>query len=204
MPPGIRAQLAEISEEWVADKALPEMGFTLGGLDELKDPEVVCCLAVDDDGLVHGVTSWLPVFSDGVVSGWTLDFMRRRTTGFKGVMEFLIASAVTHFKDDVPRISLSGSPLANTGGGTDDGDRSALDRVLAMLGNALEPMYGFKSLAAFKSRFQPEHRTLYMYYRDPLALPSIGLAVGSAYLPGLSRAQSAGLLRQMVAREPAA
>ncbi|QQQ63628.1 DUF2156 domain-containing protein [Paenarthrobacter ureafaciens] len=213
MPPGIRAQLAEISEEWVADKALPEMGFTLGGLDELKDPEVLCCVAVDDDGLVHGVTSWLPVFTDGAVTGWTLDFMRRRTTGFKGVMEFLIASAVNHFKEDVPQISLSGSPLANTdsrnttgsGDGTDpgEGDHSALDRVLALLGNALEPMYGFKSLAAFKSRFQPEHRTLYMYYQDPLSLPSIGLAVGSAYLPGLSPARSAGLLRHMVAREPA-
>src|SRR4029453_15712268 len=70
MPPGIRAQLAEISEEWVADKALPEMGFTLGGLDELKDPEVVCCVAGDDDGLVHGVTSWLPVFTAGVGWGW--------------------------------------------------------------------------------------------------------------------------------------
>ncbi len=43
-----------------------------------------------------------------------------------------------------------------------------------------------------------------MYYRDPLSLPAIGLAVGSAYLPGLSPTQSAGLLRQMVAREPAA
>ena len=203
MPPGIRAQLAEISEEWVADKALPEMGFTLGGLNELKDPEVLCCVAVDDDGLVHGVTSWLPVFSNGSVSAWTLDFMRRRTTGFKGVMEFLIASAVTHFKEQVPRISLSGSPLANAGAANADGDRSSLDRVLALLGNALEPMYGFKSLAAFKSRFQPEHRTLYMYYQDPLALPSIGLAVGSAYLPGLSPTQSAALLRQMVAREPA-
>lgn len=204
MPPGIRAQLSEISEEWVADKALPEMGFTLGGLDELKDPEVLCCVAVDDDGLVHGVTSWLPVFKDGVVTGWTLDFMRRRTTGFKGVMEFLIASAVTHFKEEVPQLSLSGSPLANTADVAAEGDHSTLDRVLALLGNALEPMYGFKSLAAFKSRFQPEHRTLYMYYRDPLSLPAIGLAVGSAYLPGLSPTQSAGLLRQMVAREPAA
>lgn len=204
MPPGIRAQLAEISEEWVADKALPEMGFTLGGLNELKDPEVVCCVAVDDDGLVHGVTSWLPVFTDGTVSGWTLDFMRRRTTGFKGVMEFLIASAVIHFKEQVTWISLSGSPLANSGQDSGEGDHSALDRVLTLLGNALEPMYGFKSLAAFKSRFQPDHRTLYMYYPEPLALPAIGVAVGSAYLPGLSPAQSAGLLRQMIAREPAA
>ncbi|MFJ5955691.1 phosphatidylglycerol lysyltransferase domain-containing protein [Paenarthrobacter sp. NPDC092416] len=204
MPPGIRAQLAEISEEWVADKALPEMGFTLGGLDELKDPEVLCCVAVDDDGLVHGVTSWLPVFTERTISGWTLDFMRRRTTGFKGVMEFLIASAVNHFKEDVPQISLSGSPLANAGTESSDVDHTALDRVLALLGNALEPMYGFKSLAAFKSRFQPEHRTLFMYYHDPLALPAIGIAVGSAYLPGLSPGQSAGLLRQMVAKEPAA
>ncbi len=203
MPPGIRAQLAEISEEWVAEKSLPEMGFTLGGLDELKDDEVLYCVAVDDDCLVHGVTSWLPAFTAGRITGWTLDFMRRRTTAFKGVMEFLIASAVTHFKADVPMISLSGSPLATAGTRNDDGDHSAIDRVLALLGDALEPMYGFKSLAAFKSRFQPQHRTLYLYYQDPLALPSIGLAVTSAYLPGLSTRQSAGLVRRMVAREPA-
>lgn len=203
MPPGLRAQLAEISEEWVADKSLPEMGFTLGGLDELKDENVLCCVAVDNDGLVHGVTSWLPVYSEGAVTSWTLDFMRRRTTGFKGVMEFLIASAVTHFKADVPIISLSGSPLANAGEPTVATETTTVDKVLAMLGDALEPMYGFKSLAAFKSRFQPEHRTLFMYYQDPLALPSIGLAITSAYLPGLSAKQSTTIVKQMMTKEPA-
>lgn len=203
MPPGVRAQLAEISEEWVSDKSLPEMGFTLGGLDELKDDQVLCCVAVDDDGLVHGVTSWLPVFTDQEITGWTLDFMRRRTDGFKGVMEFLIASAANHFKKEVPMISLSGSPLANTGGSGTDGEQSVIEKILGMLGNVLEPMYGFKSLAAFKSRFQPEHRTLYMYYQDPLALPAIGLAITAAYLPGLSARQSAEFLRQMAIKEPA-
>lgn len=202
MPPGLRAQLAEISEEWVADKSLPEMGFTLGGLDELKDEQVLCCVAVDDTGLVHGVTSWLPVYSDGRIISWTLDFMRRRTTGFKGVMEFLIASAVTHFKTEIPTISLSGSPLANAGT-SDTRDTDMVDKVLAMLGDALEPMYGFKSLAAFKSRFQPEHRTLYMYYQDPLALPAIGFAVTAAYLPGLSPKKSTTIVRQMMTKEPA-
>lgn len=203
MPPGVRAQFAEISEEWVSDKALPEMGFTLGGLDEVKDDHVMCCAAVDDDGLVHGVTSWLPVYTDGQVTGWTLDFMRRRSDGFKGVMEFLIASAVTHFQATVPMISLSGSPLANTAVVEGGAESSAVDKVLDMLGNALEPMYGFKSLASFKSRFQPEHRTLYMFYQDPLALPAIGLAITSAYLPGLSARQSAAIVRQMTARETA-
>ena len=74
-----------ISEEWVADKGLPEMGFTLGGLDELADDEVRCLIAVDADRTVHGVTSWLPVHRDGEVVGWTLDFMRRRDDGFRGV-----------------------------------------------------------------------------------------------------------------------
>ncbi|WP_186759148.1 bifunctional lysylphosphatidylglycerol flippase/synthetase MprF [Arthrobacter alpinus] len=200
MPPGIRAQLAEISEEWVSEKSLPEMGFTLGGLDELKDAQVLCCVAVDGDGLVHGVTSWLPVYAERDISGWTLDFMRRRQEGFKGVMEFLIASAVTHFKEEVRTISLSGSPLANSGSSETDESGSVIEKVLTMLGNALEPMYGFKSLAAFKSRFQPEHQTLYLLYNDSLALPAIGLAITAAYLPALSARDSAGFLRQITAK----
>ena len=57
------------------------MGFTLGGLDELDDPDVRCLIAVDADGTVHGITSWMPVYPDGRPVGWTLDFMRRRTDG---------------------------------------------------------------------------------------------------------------------------
>ena len=51
-----------ICEQWVGDKGLPEMGFTLGGVEEALDPEVVVGLAVDADRTVHGVTSWMPVY----------------------------------------------------------------------------------------------------------------------------------------------
>ena len=64
-PPSLRAQLSEVSEEWAAGKSVPEMGFTLGSLDRLEDEEVLCCLAVDAEGRVHGVTSWLPVYDGG-------------------------------------------------------------------------------------------------------------------------------------------
>ena len=47
-------QVAELSEEWLAAKGLPEMGFTLGGLDELDDPAVRCLVAVDPTGHVPG------------------------------------------------------------------------------------------------------------------------------------------------------
>jgi lysylphosphatidylglycerol synthetase-like protein (DUF2156 family) len=181
------------------------MGFTLGGIDELMDDEVLCCLAVDSEGVVQGVTSWLPVFDDGRRTSWTLDLMRRRSDSFPGVMEFLIASAVLELRSSVEVISLSGSPLAQDVQGPqrlvpdDVTDRSeGLAAILDVVGGALEPIYGFRSLATFKSRFKPEYRTLYLYYQDPLQLPAIGRALSRAYLPGLSVRQSARLLRTLV------
>ena len=79
----------------------------------------------------------------------------------------LIAAAVVELRESVEVISLSGSPLASR---PDDGQLPAenLVRILDVVGHALEPIYGFRSLAAFKSRFQPEYRTLYLYYQYPL------------------------------------
>lgn len=227
--PSLRTQLSEVSEEWAAQKPVPEMGFTLGGIDELDDDGVLCCLAVDAEGLVQGVTSWLPVYEDGRLVCWTLDFMRRRGDAFPGVMEFLIASAVQELKGSVEVISLSGSPLAkasppaaaaigadtvkeagkDSAGGADtaasEGRETGagagpegLAGILDVVGRALEPVYGFRSLATFKSRFKPEYRTLYLYYQDPLQLPAMGRALSQAYLPGLSVRQSARLLRTLV------
>jgi phosphatidylglycerol lysyltransferase len=213
--PALRTQLSEVSEEWAAQKPVPEMGFTLGGIDELADDEVLCCLAVDAEGLVQGVTSWLPVHENGRVVCWTLDFMRRRGDAFPGVMEFLIASAVQELQSSVEVISLSGSPLAKASPpaaaaagatapapeGWETGDNTGpegLAGILDVVGRALEPVYGFRSLATFKSRFKPEYRTLYLYYQDPLQLPAMGRALSRAYLPGLSVRQSARLLRTLV------
>ena len=211
-PAPLRAQLSEVSEEWAAQKRVPEMGFTLGSIDELDDDEVLCCLAVDAAGRVQGVTSWLPVYEGGKLVSWTLDFMRRRGDAFPGVMEFLIASAVQELKGTVEVISLSGSPLAKDlagddaagrdGAGSDafpgDAGPEGLAGILDVVGRALEPVYGFRSLATFKSRFKPEYRTLYLYYQDPLQLPAMGRALSRAYLPGLSVRQSARLLRTLV------
>jgi lysylphosphatidylglycerol synthetase-like protein (DUF2156 family) len=203
----LRAQLSEVSEEWAAQKAVPEMGFTLGGLDELMDDEVLCCLAVDPDGRVHGLTSWLPVYEGGRRTSWTLDVMRRRGDGFPGVMEFLIASAVRELRTSVEMISLSGSPFAADARADQATEKEeprpatageGLAAILDVVGHALEPIYGFRSLANFKSRFKPEYRTLYLYYQDPLQLPAMGRALSRAYLPGLSVRQSARLLRSLV------
>ncbi|MFF7636581.1 bifunctional lysylphosphatidylglycerol flippase/synthetase MprF [Kitasatospora sp. NPDC008050] len=194
-PLAVRDQVRSISEEWVADKGLPEMGFTLGGLDELADPAVRILIAIDQDRTVHGLTSWMPVYRDGEPIGWTLDFMRRRADGFRGVMEFLIASAALGFKEEGAEfLSLSGAPLARADRGV---PQTALQRMLDWMGKSLEPVYGFRSLLAFKAKFQPEYRPMYMLYPDPAALPNITRAIGKAYLPHLTPGQGMRLMRRL-------
>ena len=217
-PRGLQLQVKAISSEWVEDKGLPEMGFTLGGVDEAGDPRVRVGLAVDEEHTVHGLTSWMPIHPEGGGEpvGWTLDVMRRLPGGFRYSMEFLIASACLAFRDEGARtVSLSGAPLARAGGpapatapatatetatatataaapaglasadapGAAALDRSALDGFLDRLGSTLEPYYGFRSLQAFKTKFQPRFEPLYLVFPDEAALPRIGLALSRAYLP---------------------
>lgn len=189
------AQVTAIDEEWVADRALPEMGFTLGGLDELRDPDVRLLLAIGPGGRIEAVTSWMPSWTDGRISGWTLDYMRRRGDGPNGMMEFLIASAALRLRDEGAGVlSLSGAPLASDPT-EEDAPPTALREFLRFLAGALEPAYGFASLFRFKSKFRPRYRQLLLAYRDGLDLPAIGAAVGRAYLPDASRAELVAVAR---------
>ena len=190
LPVSISAQITEISEQWVSEKGLPEMGFTLGSLDELRDPSVALLIATDMDGRVHAVTSWLPTWRDGSIIGWTLDFMRRSPDSIHGVNEFLIAEAARRMRDTgIEFLSLSGAPLAHTI--ARPSEASGIDRVLSYLSSSLEPVYGFRSLLNFKRKFQPEFHPLLMAYPDQAALPAIGVALARAYMPALSLRRAA-------------
>jgi lysylphosphatidylglycerol synthetase-like protein (DUF2156 family) len=195
-PLAVREQITRLSEEWLAGKGLPEMGFTLGGLDELTDDAVRCLLAVDSDGRVRGLTSWLPAHRDDVAVGWTLDVMRRARDASPGVIEFLIATAALTFQEEGAEwVSLSGAPLALPPGAA---DRNGLTRLLELAGRTMEPVYGFRSLLAFKAKFQPQLRPLWLVYPAAADLPRIARAVSHAYLPNVSPVQATRLLRALV------
>ncbi|MCI6574637.1 MAG: phosphatidylglycerol lysyltransferase domain-containing protein [Arcanobacterium sp.] len=195
LSPAIQADIVALSEQWVSDKALPEMGFTLGGVKTLSDPAVHLVLAIDDADHVHGATSWLPVYEDGTVRGWILDFMRRDTAGFRLVVDFLIAESwVSAHRHGVQWLSLSGAPLSHS---EQAEAPSPLLKMLDTIGGAMEPLYGFRSLASFKKKFQPHHHAWYLCYHDELGLPAIGLAVSHAYTPDLTFAQLVRAIRQL-------
>ncbi len=189
-----RLQIEEISELWVAEKGLPEMGFTLGGIDELRDDDVKLMVAIGTSDEVVGVTSWLPTFTAGRQVGWTLDFMRRAPGGPNGVMEFLIARAAEQFRaDGIEFMSLSTAPLTRSASSTPE--ISNMARVLRYIGNRLEPVYGFQSLFNFKRKFKPQFSPIYMAYPDSLSLPTIGLALARTYVPSMSMREGLKFVR---------
>ncbi|THG34984.1 DUF2156 domain-containing protein [Glaciibacter flavus] len=184
MPVRITAQITALSEEWMSSKDLPELGFTLGGLDELRDDDVMLAVVLDTEDRVRAITSWLPIRRDGVLMGRTLDMMRRAPGAPNGVMEFVIAEAMSHFAaEGLVVVSLSGSPLAGAGA---ERAGAPLAQVLDLLARTLEPLYGFRSLLRFKKKFSPALEPLHLVYRDPVTLPAIGMAVARCYLPTLT------------------
>jgi lysylphosphatidylglycerol synthetase-like protein (DUF2156 family) len=198
-PWGVQQQLRAISEMWVGDKGLPEMGFTLGTLVEAEDPEVRLALAISPEGNVDGFLSWLPVYGgDGTVRGWTLDLMRRREGGFAPVMEFLIGSSAKLFSEEGAQVmSLSGAPLAHEY----PPDAGLIATLSDKLATALEPVYGFQSLHRFKQKFHPRYETLYLLYRDESDLTRIGGALTRAFLPDATLRQFAGAGMELVRGE---
>jgi lysylphosphatidylglycerol synthetase-like protein (DUF2156 family) len=198
-PWGVQQQLRAISEMWVGDKGLPEMGFTLGTLVEAEDPEVRLALAVSPSGDVDGFLSWLPIYGgDGAIRGWTLDLMRRREGGFAPVMEYLIGSSAKRFSDEGAEVmSLSGAPLAHDY----PPDAGLIASLSDKLAETLEPVYGFGSLHRFKEKFHPRYETLYLLYRDESDLTRIGGALTRAFLPDATLRQFAGAGLELVRGE---
>jgi phosphatidylglycerol lysyltransferase len=199
LSPALHEQIDAISREWVQRKPIPEMGFTLGTLQHAMDPEMRTHLAIGADGKVQGVTTWLPIHREGQVVGWTLDLMRRRPDGFRPVMEYLIAESALLFQQQGFEVmSLSVAPLARRTRPL--GRRTMLDRTLDAMSAVLEPTYGFTSLLAFKAKFHPQFRPVYLLYSSPSDLLGISLAIGRAYLPQVKPRELVGLLRALSTR----
>lgn len=187
--PELRAQIDGVSGAWSDGKALPEMGFSLGTIELADDGQMRTIVAVDAAGTVHGVTTWMPIHESGRVVGWTLDVMRRRPDGFRPVMEFLIAECLLLFQTEgCVRASLSVAPLARNDSGA--ADAGTLARGLDKIAELLEPVYGFRSLLAYKRKFGPRFEPVYLAYGSAWELSEIGLAICHAYLPDLTAAQA--------------
>jgi phosphatidylglycerol lysyltransferase len=174
------AQLGLVSGRWLQSHKSPELGYSLGTLATLSDPQIVVGLARARDGSVEAFVSWLPVPAR---KAWTLDLMRRRPDATYGVMEALIAKSIEEAgRRGVLEVSLGVAPRIIPAGE----ERGMLDHAMRAMYWGLDRFQRSGSLQRFKAKFGPCWEDRYLAIPGPQALPGVMGALVRAHLPTLS------------------
>lgn len=201
IPDDIRTQLFAISDEWLGERDLPEMEFTLGRTRDVDDPHINVAVAVSGSGRVHAFADWLPVYATG---GWVIDLMRRRPDAMKGVMEFVIGESCVYFKErGYAYASLATAPLADF---ERDDDASLAQRLLGVVYERFDMVYNFRSLFQFKEKFQPRWEPVYLMRWGAANPVRVARALLHAHLPRLDfattvRVVGSSLAHRLASRE---
>jgi phosphatidylglycerol lysyltransferase len=174
--PAIDEQLEMISEEWLREKRLGELGFTMGcfSLENISNIPLFICLSGES---VEAFCSWLP-YRNGQAA--VLDLMRKRPTAMSGTMDYLLTQSLLLLREQgFLEASLANAPLANIG--TPHG---GLERGIALLFENMNGIYGYKNLFQFKKKFAPRWESRYLIYPKGTDLPKVALALTSLHSSG--------------------
>lgn len=154
--PALMAELQSISDAWLAAKTGGEKGFSVGTF----DPEVLSrapIAVVRQDGrLVAFASLWITDLKQSA----TIDLMRHVDDAPSGMMEFLFTELLLHFAaEGYTEFSLGNAPLAGL-----DARRGVplSTRLGAFVYRHGRQFYNFEGLRAFKSKFDPDWRPVYV------------------------------------------
>jgi phosphatidylglycerol lysyltransferase len=169
-------QLEAISQEWLAEKRLGELGFTLGRF-SLEALESVPVFLATNRERVEAFCSWLPYRNGHAV---VLDLMRKRKQAASGTMDILLAQSLLQLRaEGFEEASLANAPLANVGE-----PHTTLDRGVLLLFENLNSFYGYKNLFQFKKKFAPCWQGRYLIYPQDADLPAVVYALTRLHTEG--------------------
>jgi phosphatidylglycerol lysyltransferase len=169
--------LRRVSDDWLAQKAVAEKGFSLGFFDDAyvgRFPAGV----IEVGGTIQAFATLWPGAPGSELS---VDLMRFASDAPKNVMEALLVHVMLWGRGQgYRRFSLGMAPLSGF-------DRSAVaspwQRLGAFVYDHGETFYGFQGLRAFKEKFAPQWEPRYLACPSGLALPRV-LADVSALIAG--------------------
>jgi phosphatidylglycerol lysyltransferase len=174
--PELDEQLAEISEEWLSEKKMGEMGFTLGhfSLDALDSCRVFVC---SSPSRVEAFCTWIPYRQSKSV---VLDLMRKYKDAPAGTMDILLAKSLEALRaEGLEEASLANAPLANS-----QEPQTRMERGVNLLFENLNAFYGYKNLFQFKKKFAPRWEGRFLIFPRNTNLPQVAYALTSVHRPG--------------------
>ena len=173
----LRAELNAVSGSWLQSHRSPELGYSLGTLATLTDPDITVGLATSPTGRVEAFVSWLPVPAR---NGWTLDLMRRRPDSTYGVIEALIARSIEEASRlGIGEVSLGMTPRVIRARNASPG----VDGVMRAMFWGLDRFQRSNTLHRFKEKFGPTWEDRYLAIPTNTVLPEVMVALVRAHVP---------------------
>ncbi|KAA8607712.1 hypothetical protein AL036_09495 [Salipiger aestuarii] len=153
---GLMDELHAISEAWLTAKTGGEKGFSVGAFDADLLSRAPIAVVRHEGRIVAFANLWLTDRRQAA----TLDLMRHVDDAPSGLMEFLFTELLLHFAaEGYAEFSLGNAPLSGL-----EARRGA--RLSARLGALVyrhgRQFYNFEGLRAFKDKFDPEWRPVYV------------------------------------------
>ncbi|WP_195854623.1 bifunctional lysylphosphatidylglycerol flippase/synthetase MprF [Aerococcus sanguinicola] len=169
--PETLAELKGISDDWLEGRS--EMAYSLGAFQEdyLQASPI---FVLRSDERVEAFANLMPISSTSV----SIDLMRFRGDTVDNVMQMLLLQIIAWAKEEgYETFDLGMAPLANVGDQTYSRSRDRVIRLVYEYGNRV---YGFKGLRAYKDKFRPHWENRYLVYAEAAALPQILLGLYEA------------------------
>ena len=174
-----REQLQEVSGGWLHDHRSPELGYSLGTITTLDDPDIRVALAFGATGRLEGFVSCLPV---PMRNAWTLDLMRRRPDAAYGVIEALIVRSIEEARShNISLLSLGMTPRIIPSQDTPRG----VESVLRAMYWGLDRFQRSGTLHRFKEKFGPRWEDRFLVVPSTATLPEVMVALARAHMPPL-------------------
>ncbi len=171
------AELRDVSDEWLQDKAVAEKGFSLGFFDEAYVKRFPAAVIEANGRILAFANLW----TTDDRSKLSIDLMRFRHDAPPSVMESLIVHVLQWgHEHGYQSFALGMAPLS---GMAPAPGASMWNRLGSLIYEYGEAVYNFQGLRAFKEKFNPEWQPHYLAYPGGLRLPRI-MADVSALVAG--------------------
>ena len=179
--PSVLPRLRQVSDEWLAQKAAAEKGFSLGFFDDAY----ISRFPVGVIERAGAIQAFANLWQGPRHVELSIDLMRFSKDAPKGVMEALLVHLMLWGRGEgYQRFSLGMAPLS---GFESSPVASFWQRVGAFLYEHGEAVYGFQGLRAFKDKFDPTWEPRYLAYRGAFGLPRILADVAALIAGGYRR-----------------
>ncbi|MGD9863886.1 MAG: bifunctional lysylphosphatidylglycerol flippase/synthetase MprF [Pseudodonghicola sp.] len=188
-PPHAEALLAElktISDAWLAAKSGGEKGFSVGAFDPAYLNRTPIAVIRHEQRIVAFANLWT---TDRKHSA-TLDLMRHLEPAPSGVMEFLFTELLLWFKaEGYAEFSLGNAPLSGLEARRGTRFTTQLGAVVYRHGGQF---YNFEGLRAFKEKFGPDWRPVYVAVPPRVNLVAVAADLVALIGGGVSKSLKIG------------